>query len=105
MQPLQLHLMSKFFVVRRFTFTKSCVAFAGFALLFLETCVGQISPGTDVSLSALDNSKRYAVAGCSAWNARYRTLLVCVALLCPTLVRLFLLSMGRSNGLRIPDAL
>ena len=43
MQPLQLHLMLQFLVLRRFTFTKSFVAFASFAL-FLEASVGQSAP-------------------------------------------------------------
>ena len=62
-------------------------------------------PGAGMSLSVIANSKRYAVAGRRAWNARYRTLLVHVALLCPTLVRLFPLSLGRNARLSIIDAL
>ena len=51
--------------------------------------MGRSGPGAGVSLSAIANSKRYAVVGRRDWKARYRTLLVHVALLCPTLVRLF----------------
>ena len=54
--------MSQFLVVRRFTFTKSFVAFSGFALFSLEVCVGRSSSGAGVSLSAIANTKRYAVA-------------------------------------------
>ena len=105
MQPLQLHLMSQFLVVRRFTFTKSFVAFAGFALFSLEVCVGWSGPGACVYLSAIANTKRYAVAGRRARSACCRALLVRVALLFPDLVRLFPLSLGRSDGLKILDAL
>ena len=97
--------MSQFLVVRRFTFTKYFVAFAGFALFYLDICVGRSGPGAGVSLSDIANTKRYAVAGRRDRNARCRTLLVRVALLCPTLVRLFPLSLGRSAGIRINDAL
>ena len=97
--------MSQFIVVRRFTFTKSFVGFAGFAIFSLEMCLGRIGPGAGMSLSAIANTKQYAVAGCRSWNARCRTLLVHVALLCPTLVRLFPLSLGQGAGLRILDAL
>ena len=105
MQPLQLHLMSQFLVVRRFTFAKSFLAFAIFALFSLEACVGWSGPGTGMSLSAIANTNRYAVARRRARNARCRTLLMRVALLCPTLVRLSPLSLGRSVGIRILDAL
>ena len=105
MQLLQLHLMSQFILVRRFTFTKYFVAFAGFALFSLEICVGRSGPSAGMYLSAITNTKRYAVKGCRARDARCRTLLVRVSLLCPTLVRLFPLSLGRSAGLRIIDAL
>ena len=88
MQPLQLHLMLQFLVVRRFTFTKSFVAIYGFAL-FLGDCVGWSGPGAGVSLPAIANSKRDAVAGHRDRNACYRTLLVHVALICLMLVRLF----------------
>ena len=96
--------MSQFLVVRRFTSTKSFVAFAGFAI-FLEACVGRRCPGAGVSLSAINNSKQYAVVGRRVWNARYRTLLVHFDILCLTLVRLFPLSLGRDARLRIIDAL
>ena len=86
--------MSQFFVVRRFTFTKYCVAFSGFALLSLEVFVGRSGPGAGVSLSAINNTKWYAVAGRRARNAPCRTLLVRVAILFPTLARLFPLSLG-----------
>ena len=105
MQPLKLHLMSQFLVVRRFIFTKSFVAFAGFALFSLEACVGRSGPGAGMYLSAIANTKWYAVAGRRARNDCCRTLLVRVSLLCPTLVHLFLLSLGRSAGLRIIYAL
>ena len=105
MQPLQLHLMLQFLVVRRFTFTKSFVVFAGFALFSHEDCVGQSSPGAGVSLSAIANTKRHMIARCRAHNARCRTLLVLIALLCPTLVRLFPLSLGQISGLRVLDAI
>ena len=97
--------MLQFLVVRRFTFTKSFVAFAVFALFSIEVCVGQSGPGVGVYLSAIDHTKRYAVTGCRARNARCRTLLVRVPILCPTRVRLFPLSLGRSAGIRILDAL
>ena len=61
-QGRSLHLMPQFLVVKRFTFTKSFVAFAGFDLFF-EACVGRSGPGAGVSLSDVANSKRYAVAG------------------------------------------
>ena len=105
MQSLQLHLMSKFLVVRRFTFTKYFVAFSGFALFSLEICVGQSGPGAGVYLSAIANTKRYTVAGQSAWRARCRTMLVRISLPCPTLVGLFPLPLGRSAGLRILNAI
>ena len=104
MQPLQLHLMLQFLVVRLFTFTKSFVAFSGFAL-FLEYCVGRRGPGDGVSLSDIANSKRYAVAGHRAQNDHYRTLLVHVVILCLILVRLFPLSLGQNARLRIINAL
>ena len=96
--------MSQFLVVRRFTFTKYFVAFSGFAL-FLEACVGWSGPGAVISLSTIYNSKRYAVAGRRTQNARYRTLFVHVALLCPTRVRLFPLSLGLNARLSITNAL
>ena len=105
MQSLQLHLMSQFLVVRRFAFTKSFVAFAGFSLFSLEICVGPSGPGYGVSLSTIGNTKRYAVAGRRAWDACCRTLLVRIALLCLMLVRLFPLYLGRRAGLRIIEAL
>ena len=58
MKLLQLHLMPQFLVVRRFTFTKSFVAFAVFSLFSIEVCVGQSVPGTGMSLSAIANTKR-----------------------------------------------
>ena len=67
--------------------------------------MGRSGPGAGVSLSAIANTKRYTVAGCRDRNARCRTLLVRVPILCPTLVRLFPLSLGRSSGIRILDAL
>ena len=97
--------MSQFLVVRRFTFTKSFVAFAGFALFSLEIFMGRSGPGTGMSLSAIANTKRYAVSGRRTRNACCRTLLVCVSLIFTALVRLFPLSLGQSSGLSILDAL
>ena len=62
-------------------------------------------PGAGVSLYAITNMNRYAVTGRSARNACCGTMLVHVALICPMLVRLFPLSLGRSAGLRILDDL
>ena len=67
--------------------------------------MGQSGPGAGVSFSAIANSERYAVSGCRAWNTRYRTLLVHVALLCLMLVRLFPLSLVQNAHLRIINAL
>ena len=67
--------------------------------------MGWSGPGADVSLSTIDNTRRYAVAGCRGWNAHCSILFVRVALICPTMVHLFPLSMGCSAGLRILDAL
>ena len=67
--------------------------------------MGRNGPGAGVSLSVITNTKRYTVAGRKACNSCCRTLLVRVALPCPTLVRLFPLSLGRSAGLSILDAL
>ena len=67
--------------------------------------MGRSGPGAGVSLSAIANTNQYAVAERRARNARCRTLLVRVAIICPTLVRLFPLSLGRSADLRILDAL
>ena len=85
--------MLQYLVVRRFNFTKSYLAFAVFAIFSLEACVGKSGLGAGVYLSAIANTKRYAVTGIRDWNARCRTLLVRVALLPPLLVRLFLMSL------------
>ena len=73
------------------------VALSGFTL-FLEACVGQSGFGAGVSLSTIAHSKRYAVAGRRDRNDRYRPLLVHVALLCPTLVRLFSAVLGTKRS-------
>ena len=85
--------MSQYLVVQRFNFTKSYLAFAGFAIFSLEACVGKSGLGAGVYLSTIAYTKRYAVTGIRAWNAHCRTLLVRVALICPMLVRLFPLSL------------
>ena len=56
-----------------------------------------------MSLPDSADTKRYVVAGRRARNSRRRTLLVRAALLCPTLVRLFLLSLRR-GGMRMLDS-
>ena len=85
--------MSQYLVVRRFNFTKSYLAFAGFASFSLEACVGKSGLAASVYLSAIAYTKRYVVTGIRAWKARCRTLLVRVALLPLLLVRLFLMSL------------
>ena len=90
---------------KMFYLYQTFVAFFGFSLFSPEICVGWIGPGDGVSLSAIVNSKLYAVAGRRDQNSLCRTLLMRVAFLCPTLVRFFLLSLGWSAGLRILDGL
>ena len=60
--------------------------------------------GAGVSLSAIADTKRYAVAGHRARNAWRRTLSVRAALLCPALVRIYLMSLRRS-GTQTQDTL